>query len=152
MPGSKPAENTARKQRGRPFERGKSGNPKGRPKGSRNQATLLAEALLDGEAETLTRTMIDKATDGDTTALRFCLERLVPAKRERCVTFDLPTKIKTAADAAKASSAILTECAAGNLSANEAAAIMGLISSHVRVLEVSEIEGRLAALENKVKP
>jgi hypothetical protein len=68
MPGSKPAENTARKQRGRPFEPGKSGNPKGRPKGSRNQATLLAEALLDGEAETLTRTMIEKASDGDTTA------------------------------------------------------------------------------------
>ena len=152
MPGSKLAENTARKQRGRPFEPGKSGNPKGRPKGSRNQATLLAEALLDGEAETLTRTMIEKASGGDTTALRFCLERLVPARRERCISFNLPTKIETAADAAKASSAILTECAAGNLSANEAATIMALISSHVRVLEVSEIEGRLAALENKVKP
>jgi hypothetical protein len=38
-------------------------------KGSRNQATLLAEALLDGEAETLTRTMIEKASDGDTTVL-----------------------------------------------------------------------------------
>ena len=93
MHGSKPAENTARKQRGRPFEPGKSGNPKGRPKGSRNQATLLAEALLDGEAETLTRTMIEKASDGDTNAMRFCLERLVPARRERCVTFDLPPKI-----------------------------------------------------------
>ncbi|MGB6419402.1 MAG: DUF5681 domain-containing protein, partial [Pseudolabrys sp.] len=42
MQGPKPAENTAQKQRGRPFEPGKSGNPKGRPKGSRNQATLLA--------------------------------------------------------------------------------------------------------------
>lgn len=67
-------------------------------------------------------------------------------------TFDLPPKIETAADAAKASSAVLTECAAGNLSTSEAAAIMGLISSHVRVLEISEIEGRLEALENKVKP
>jgi len=152
MHGSKPAENTAQKQRGRPFEPGKSGNPKGRPKGSRNQATLLAEALLDGEAETLTRKMIEKGSGGDTNALRFCLERLVPARREQRVTFDLPSKIETAADAAKASSAVLTECAAGNLSPNEAATIMALISSHVRVLEVAEIEGRLAALETKVKP
>ena len=52
------AENTAAKQRGRPFEPGKSGNPKGKPKGSRNQATLLAEALLDGEAEAITRKVI----------------------------------------------------------------------------------------------
>ena len=147
MHGSKPAENTAQKQRGRPFEPEKSGNPKGRPKGSRNQATLLAEALLDGKAETLTRKRIEKGSDGDTNA-----PRLVPARRERRVTFDLPSKIETAADAAKASSAVLTECAAGNLSPNEAATIMALISSHVRVLEVAEIEGRLAALETKVKP
>ena len=125
MHGSKPAENTAQKQRGRPFEPEKSGNPKGRPKGSRNQATLLAEALLDGKAETLTRKRIEKGSDGDTNA-----PRLVPARRERRVTFDLPSKIETAADAAKASSAVLTECAAGNLSPNEAATIMALISSH----------------------
>ena len=64
MQGPKPAENTAQKQRGRPFESGKSGNPNGRPKGSRNQATLLAEALLDGEAETLKGKMIEKGSDG----------------------------------------------------------------------------------------
>jgi hypothetical protein len=149
MPGSKPAENTAQKQRGRPFEPGKSGNPKGRPKGSRNQATRLAEALLDGEAETLTRKMIKKASDGDTTALRFCLERLMPGKRERSVAFDLPPQIKTAADAANASARVLNECAAGNLSPNEAAQIMGLISSHVEVLKVSDLDARVAVLENK---
>src|SRR5262249_4193060 len=71
------AENTAAKQRGRPFEPGKSGNPKGRPKGSRNQATLLAEALLDGEAEAITRKVINAALEGDTTALRLYLERLL---------------------------------------------------------------------------
>src|SRR5262249_35637712 len=148
----KPAENTASKQRGRPFEPGQSGNPKGRPKGSRNRASLIAEQLLDGEVETLTRTIIKKASDGDMSALRFCMERLVPAVRERRVTFELPSKIETAKDAAKASSAILTECADGNLSPNEAAAVMALISSHVRVLEATEIEDRVAELEKKVKP
>ena len=118
------AENTAAKQRGRPFEPGKSGNPSGRPKESRNHATLLAEALLEGEAETITRKLIDKALEGDTTALRMCLERLVAPRRERCVTFELP-KIETAADAANASATVLAECPAGNLSASEATEISG---------------------------
>jgi hypothetical protein len=145
------AENTAPKQRGRPFEPGKSGNPKGRPKGSRNQATILAETLLGGEAEAITRKLIDTALEGDTTALRLCLERLSAPRRERRVAFELPEKIETIADAARASSMVLTECAAGNLSPSEASEIMALISSHIRVLEVTEIETRLAALENKFK-
>jgi hypothetical protein len=143
-----PAENTAPIQRGRPFERGKSGNPNGRPKGSRNRATILAEELLDGEAVGLVRKAIEQALEGDTTAMRLCLERLVAPKRERRVAFELPVKIESAADAAKASAAVLAECAAGTISPSEASEIMALISSHVRVLEVTELEARVIALEN----
>ena len=145
------SENTAPKQRGRPFEPGKSGNPKGRPKGSRNQATLLAEELLEGEVEAIVRKLVNTALEGDTTALRLCLERLVAPKRERRVAFELPHKIESAADAASASAAVLAECAAGNLSPGEASEIMALISSHVRVLEVEEIEARVAVLETGSK-
>jgi hypothetical protein len=150
MDNSEPAENTAAKQRGRPFEPGESGNPNGRPKGARNRATVLAEAMLDGEAEAITRKLIEKATEGDTTALRLCLERLLPTRRDRPVTFDLP-KIETAADAVKASSSVLAACAAGDLSPGDAAEIMKLISSHTRVLETNELEARLAALEKAQK-
>ena len=37
------------------FVKGQSGNPAGKPQGCRNHATRTAEALLDGEAEALTR-------------------------------------------------------------------------------------------------
>jgi hypothetical protein len=152
MDNIEPAENTAPKQRGRPFEPGRSGNPNGRPKGSRNQATLLAESLLEGEVEALMRKLINRTLEGDTTALRLCLERLLAPRRERRVAFELPVKIETAADAAGASSAVLAECAAGNLSPSEASEILALISSHVRVLEVAELEARVATLENRAKP
>jgi hypothetical protein len=152
MDSSEPAENTASKQRGRPFEPGKSGNPNGRPKGSRNQATLIAESLLEGEVEAVICKVIEKAKEGDMTALRLCLDRLVAPRRERRVAFELPVKIETAADAARASSAVLAECAAGNLSASEASEILALISSHVRVFEMAALEARLAMLENRVKP
>ena len=81
---------TATKQRGRPFAPGMSGNPAGRPKGARNRATVAAEALLEGEAEALTRKAVELALAGDVTALRLCLERVVPPRKDRAVAFDLP--------------------------------------------------------------
>ena len=79
MPISAP-ENSGRIQ-GR-FLQGLSGNPAGRPRGSRNRTTLAAQALLDGEAEALTRKAVDLALDGDIAALRLCLERIIPVRRE----------------------------------------------------------------------
>ena len=145
------AENTAPKQRGRPFRLGASGNPKGRPKGARNRATVTAEALLDGEAEAISRKLIEKALEGDTTALQLCLDRILPPRRDRPVAFDLP-KIESAAEALSASSAVLASCAAGALSPLEAAEIMGLVSTHMHTLELTEIEVRLTALEKGLKP
>src|SRR5262245_28492247 len=78
-----PAENTAKHQRGRPFRPGRSGNPKGRPKGARNKTTLAMEALLDGESEAITRKLLEKAAEGDMTALRLCLDRLLSPRRDR---------------------------------------------------------------------
>jgi hypothetical protein len=136
------------KPRGRPFEPGQSGNPKGRPKGSRNKATLAMEALLDGEAETIIRKLIEKAKEGDARALQQCLDRLLPARRNRPVEFELPP-IDTAADALQASSAVLAACADGLLSPPEAQEVMTLIATHVRLIETSNLEARVGALEKE---
>ena len=138
----------AQKQRGRPFEPGVSGNPHGRPKGSRNKTTVALEALLDGEAEAITRKAIEKAKEGDRTALRLCVERFLPARRERSVEFELPA-IKTAADALAASAAVLAACADGTLSPSEATEVMALVTSHTRTLEHADFEARLSALEKE---
>ena len=71
--------------RGRPFENGGSGNPSSRRPGSRNKATLAAAALLAGESEALTRTAVELALAGYSTAMRLCIERLLPPCRERTV-------------------------------------------------------------------
>ncbi len=133
-------------KRGRPFERGRSGNPRGRPPGSRNKATIACEALLDGEVEALTRTVIEKAKQGDLGALRLCLDRVLPPRRGRPVTFEMP-KMESGGDAAEAASAILEACAAGEITPTEAAEVMGLIGNVVRALELRDIEKRLANLE-----
>jgi Family of unknown function (DUF5681) len=149
--GDPPPREAPPKARGRPFERGKSGNPNGRPTGHRNKSTMAIEELLDGEAERLTRKVIDKALEGDTPALRLCLDRLLPPRRERPIAFDLP-RIESAADAQAASAAILAACAAGIVSPGEATEVMALVSSYVRMLEATELEARLVALENERMP
>jgi hypothetical protein len=144
------AEQPAQKTRGRPFVPGQSGNPNGRPKGARNRVTRAVEALIEGEGEALADKAVEKALQGDSAMLRALLSTLVPPRRERTVEFELP-KIESAADAVKASSAVLAACAAGELSPHEANQIMGLISNHVRAIEVAE-EARVAVLEKKQPP
>jgi hypothetical protein len=142
------AEHTAQKQRGRPFQPGQSGNPNGRPKGARNRVTRAIEALIDGQAEALGAKAVEKALQGDSPMLRALLSTLVPPRRERTVEFDLP-KIESAADAPKASAAVIAACAAGELSPHEARQIMELISTHKGTIEVAELAARVDALEKK---
>ena len=131
--------------RGRPFE---PGNP-GRPKGSRNKATLAAEALLDGEAEALTRKAIELALAGDVTALRLCWDRIVPARKDRPVTFALPN-LEHASDAVMASAAIVEAVANGDLTPSEAAELSKVIDGFARALEAADFEERLSRLEQRV--
>ena len=77
-----------------PFEPGKSGNPAGKSKGTRNKTTLAVEALLDGEAETLTRKAIELAKAGDLAALRVCLDRIAPPRKDRPVLFEPTARFK----------------------------------------------------------
>src|ERR1700710_2221887 len=113
------------------FGAGRSGNPSGRPKGARNYTTRAIEALLDGEAETLTRKAIELAEEGDTVALRMCLDRLIPPRKDRPITFDLPP-IETAGDPPKATGAIVSAVAAGELTPAEAVEISKTLDVHVR--------------------
>src|SRR6478736_10181830 len=108
------ADNTAGKQRGKPFRRGRSGNPEGRPKGSRNVTTVALESLLDGQATALTQKAIDVALTGDMAALRLCLDRILPPRKDRPLTFNFPA-ITNAAEAAATMSAILAAVASGEI-------------------------------------
>jgi hypothetical protein len=139
-------ENTAGKQRGKPFQKGQSGNPDGRPKGSRNVTTVALESLLDGQATALTQKAIDLALIGDMAALRLCLDRILPPRRDRPLTFNFPA-ITNAAEAAKTMSAILAAVASGEITPTEAAEIGKLVDGYVRAVEATELAARIERLE-----
>jgi hypothetical protein len=104
------------------------------------------EALFEGEADALGRKAIEKAKEGDATALRLCLERILPARKDRPVAFEMP-KLETAADAVKAASAIAQAVAEGELTPSEAGELAKLIDGFTRAIEVHELEARLTKLE-----
>lgn len=128
------------------FKPGQSGNPNGRPKGARNAVTVALEALLDNEGETLTRKAIELAAAGDMAALRLCMDRVLPVRRDRPVTFALPP-IVSAADAAAAMSSVLAAVAAGEITPADAAEVSKLIDSFVKAFEAGELAERLERLE-----
>ena len=139
---------TAAKQRGKPFQRGQSGNPSGKPSGARHRTTIAAEALLDGEADKLTRKAIDLALAGDVTAIRMCLDRILPPRRDRTIAFALPP-IKTASDLILGAAALVQAIAEGDLTPTEADALSRLLANVATTLAASEFENRLAKLEAK---
>ena len=120
----------------------------GRPKGARNKATQAVLTLLEGEAGALSRKAVQMALDGDTVALRLCLDRIAPPRKDSPVQFALP-RMATAHDAAQAAGAILEAVADGELTPTEGAQVMGLVDAFRRTLETSELEARLVALEGR---
>jgi hypothetical protein len=136
----------AARTRGRPFE---PGNP-GRPKGARHKTTLAVETLLDGEAEALTRKAVEMAMSGDSVALRLCLERLCPPRKDRPISFELPP-ISNASHLPKAALGLLQAVADGEVTPDEAGNVMRLIEGAGNTIELGELVDRIAALETKSK-
>ncbi|AXI56485.1 hypothetical protein C1J05_20015 [Sulfitobacter sp. JL08] len=124
-----------------------TGNP-GKPKGSRNRATQATQRLIDDQSEAITQKAIEMALAGDTVALRLCIERIAPARKDAPVEFNLPN-VETARDAAQAASALLRAVSEGAVTPLEGATVMGLLEQYRRTLEASDFEKRIEALEAK---
>jgi hypothetical protein len=142
------AENSAGKQRGKPFKPGQSGNPAGKPPGAKNRATVLAQALFDGEAETLTRKIIELAKAGDMQALRVCIDRLCPPLKAQTapVQIDIPATDSIGGIA----KGFIRAAADGRLAPDVAAQLVSAVGTLARVVEIDELKIRLAALEAAV--
>ena len=141
-------DNTGGKQTGGRFQPGQSGNPNGKPKGARHRATRMVEALIEGEAEEIVRKAVELAKAGDGPVLRAVLDRIAPSRKDAPISFELPP-IDTAADAKAASSAVIAAVAAGDVTPSEGSAVMALLVSHKMIVEATDFEARLSALEGK---
>ena len=133
--------------RGRPFQAGNKFG-RGRPRGSRNKASLAAQALLDGHSEALIKKCMHMAFSGDTTALRLCIERVLPTCKELPVSV-APLRGRTAGELAQTFEGLLKQVSSGQLTLAAAQTIANMLEMRRRTLETESHEARLEALEAK---
>jgi hypothetical protein len=125
------------------FRPGASGNPAGKRPGTRNRATLLAELLREGEAEAITRAVIDKAVAGDAAAERFCAERINPKPRGRAIRLDVPEGESPAGAVVATFNAALRALNAGEITPAEAIEVSRFLEGRLRVLRAWALEQKL---------
>jgi hypothetical protein len=129
------------------FKKGQSGNPSGKPKGARDKRTEL-RALFKPDAPTLVKKAIAMALEGDMTALRLCIDRIVPPLRaiEQPVHLDV-----LSGSLSEQSNQILLAIADGKLSPGEGSSLLGALTSHSKIIETTELIERIEKLEQAAK-
>ena len=120
----------------------------GKKIGSRHRVTLAIEALFESEHERLSRKAVDLALEGDTTALRLCMERLVPPRKDRPISIRLP-EVRSAKGSLEASNGVLTAVFLGEITPDEGTRIIALLDAHRRLIEVADLETRIERLEGR---
>jgi hypothetical protein len=121
-----------------PFIKGESGNPAGRPPGSRNTKALLRQAMLDAEGDDLTRQLIAMAQEGDRTALRLCVERVLPRGAGRMIAFELP-RVDSAAGARQAVADIAGAMSRAELAPRDAHEMLRVINLGAKIIATAEM-------------
>ena len=143
---SENAQNSAPKQRGKPFPKGKSGNPNGKPQGALNRSTIAVQQLLEGESEALTRKCVELALGGDSTALRLCMERIAPAPKDRAIRFPMPPA-RTPVEVNESLTRVIEAVGNGVITPAEGSGLASLLDAQRRGVELVTLEERVAALE-----
>lgn len=129
------------------FKKGTSGNPKGKPTGTKDKRTELRE-LLKPHADALVKVAVEKALEGGTTALRLCIDKLIPSVK----AVSLPVKLDIPAEGTLTEqvAGIYQATIKGKIATDEAAALVGILQGQARITELVELEQRLATIEERL--
>lgn len=126
-----------------PWKPGQSGNPAGRPKGSKNPSTKLRELI---EVEPILRSLQSAAQSGDVQAARTLLERALPVHRSTAAPVELPELVQADTLTAKAC-AVLDAVSGGRVPPDVGAQLVAAIGAVSKINEIDELVRRVEALE-----
>jgi hypothetical protein len=139
--------NSPRRDANGRFVPGRSGNPLGKKPGTRNRATLLREALKDGEDGAVARVIIDKALSGNSVAARFVIGLLIPRARDRAIELDLPEGAR-AGELVAAANATVQAMAKGEITPEEALTVTRVLDFRLKAVTREEKVDRGRAKES----
>jgi hypothetical protein len=143
--GYKMPDNNRKKQGGK-FQPGQSGNPSGRPAGSKSKVSQLVGDMIAEKAEEITKILIDKALDGDAGCLKLIIERLSPAPKDNNINIELPN-ITQPGDLTKAIAGIINQVSNGDITPLEGQSLIKMFEGWKAAFSLEEIEQRLCQLE-----
>jgi hypothetical protein len=129
--------------RGRPFPNGN----RGRKRGSKNKATLLATSLAGGRGEEILRKAIEMAMGGNVPMMKFLLDRILP--KERPIRLELP-RLDYPHDSVDAMAEIVNAVSSGLISPREGADVAQLVSAFTRAIDVTETQSEIDLLKSKL--
>jgi hypothetical protein len=140
--------------RGRPFQPGNKAG-QGRPKGSRNKSRLPFQERLDAHADEIIDRCIELAREGDAAALRLCMERIVPPRRDVPVEFEMP-EIRQIGDIDGAMNSVIEAVSGGEITPTDGAVVHNMLHQRHEVMAMGPLEERLRRIEevidNEKKP
>ncbi len=128
------------------FKKGQSGNRAGRPKGIKDRRVKYRE-LLEPHAKVLVKKAVQLALDGDTTALRLCLDRIIPTIRAKDEPIAVGSLKGTLTEQGQA---IIQAMGSGSLVPSEATTVLHALAAQARITELEVLEQRLRTLEEWV--
>jgi len=125
---------------------------KGRAEGSRNKVTIAAMNIISGEEEALSRRAIESALHGNTQMLQFCLSRILPPPpKDSIVKLNGMPKCVDIESSVNLSSFVLKKLADGTLSPSQASLVSGIVEKHLRCMQVTDLEKRIAEIEDTIE-
>ena len=126
------------------FAKGASGNPSGRP-------PMLSPELrerLDKATPEIIDKVVEKALGGDLVAAKIILDRTAPISKQSSASVSIPELALAGTALADKAGAILSSIASGDCPADVGAVLMQSVTALGRIIEVEELERRIAALES----
>ena len=131
--------------RGRPFQPGNTFG-RGRPKGSKNKTTKKMKELLEKFSESILQKCMSMALKEDRMALKLCMERLYPARRDGYVQMP-PPRTNTVQEIAASNGKVVQAIARGDITPTEGESISRILEEQRRMIESANWEARIKALE-----
>jgi hypothetical protein len=126
------------------FTKGQSGNPAGRPKGTKDKRNEL-RALLEPHSEELTSKLVNEALGGNMSAMKLCIDRLIPTVRP----VDSPIQINALTGSLiDRGESIISEVLEGNIPANQGALLLSCFESLNKIHEIEIMKKQLNSLES----
>ena len=126
------------------FQKGKSGNPSGRPRGTTESTRLRKQ--ISKHAPEIIQNLLDMANDGDTTASKILLDRVCPPLKSQSLPVKLPIGD---GDLSAQGSQILNLMSFGHLPVDDASGLLTALSNLAKLQEFDSLVERLENLEQR---